>query len=311
MSSRRFVATAREPLAAILTRMGVDMVEARRALGEGRVFVDRDRAQDLSKIVPPRAEVVLHDARSDVALPEPFVLHDRDGLLAVDKPAGIATIPDVRGARGTLLDLAARATKRDVAELHPTSRLDREVSGVVIFATNKEARELLESARADSLYARRYLAIAQVAAGSLAEDKARWTWAIARARDPKLRRAVAPGTRDALESATRVRVVARSGTYALLAVAPETGRTHQIRVHASAAGAPLVGDRAYGGTSRLTAASGKTLSVGRVALHCARVSIDAPRCMITVASPVPRELRELAAFVGLESAFEEALSCEV
>ena len=105
-------------------------------------------------------------------------------------------------------------------------------------------------------------------------------------------------------------MVERAADCSLVAVAPETGRTHQIRVHLSAAGAPLLGDRAYGGISRLTTKTGKVIAVSRVALHCARVAISLPRCIITATSPVPPELAALAASLGL-SRFAEASSCEV
>jgi hypothetical protein len=57
--------------------------------------------------------------------------------------------------------------------------------------------------------------------------------------------------------------------------------------------------------------SGKSLSLGRVALHCARVRIDAGDCIITAASPVPRELEELSSALGLAGALQEAIACEV
>lgn len=252
----------------------------------------------------------MHATRDEVQLPEPFVLQQGNGLLVVDKPAGIPTVPDVVGAQGSLLDYAARALQRSRDELHPTSRLDRDVSGVVTFTLDDRATELLATAREEGRYERRYVAIA---AGHLPET-ARWTWSIDRARDPRLRRAVnAPAGKS---SATRMRVVARSmvgrAPFALLALAPETGRTHQLRVHASAAGAPLVGDRDYGGPTPASTATRKVLPFGRIALHCARVEVLGPdheNCIVRVTSPVSPELVELAASLGL-GGFEEAITCD-
>jgi len=306
--SLRFVAPSATSIADVLSRVGLDARGAQQAIADGRVFLGRQRVARGDLEVPAGAEVLVHPPREEVVLPEPFVLLDRDGVLVVDKPAGVPTVPDVVGAQGSLVDLAARATGRSRDQLHPTSRLDRDVSGIVTFALTEAARDALHRAREEHRYLRRYVAIA---CGEL-PDEARWTWSIDRARDPRLRRAVKPP--EGKESATRVRVVSRStvgrARFALLAVAPETGRTHQIRVHASAAGAPLVGDRDYGGPIRLTTATGKVLPFGRVALHCARVEVDYGDCMIRVASPVSRELVELAGALGL-GGFEEAITCEL
>ncbi|MGH7298021.1 MAG: RluA family pseudouridine synthase, partial [Polyangiaceae bacterium] len=90
-----------------------------------------------------------------------------------------------------------------------------------------------------------------------------------------------------------------------------TGRTNQIRVHAAHAGAPLLGDRAYGGPVRVTLPSGKVLQPARIALHAARVVVPAPDgSPLVVVSPVPPALAELwSALGGDPSAWEGAASC--
>lgn len=294
---KRFVAREATSLRDVLAQLG----EGDPAIRDGRVFVGRQRAIG-DRAIAAGEEILVHPKRDELALPDPFVLHHGDGVVMVDKPAGIPTIPDVRGAQGTLIDLAARAIGKKPDALHPTSRLDREVSGVVTFALEESARTAIARAREEGKYERRYLALAR---GPL-PDQARFTWSIDRAKDPKLRRAADSGE----PAATRMVVVERAGDCSLLAIAPETGRTHQIRVHLSRAGAPLLGDRGYGGIFRMTTKTGKVIAVSRVALHCARVAISLPRCMITASSPVPPELAGLAASLGL-SRFAEATSCEV
>ena len=296
--SKRFVARSDSAIADVLAAMSVAPI----AIDEGRVFAGRRRVLRLEERVRAGDEVLVHDVPEETLLPDPFVLHHANGVVIVDKPAGISTIPDVMTARGTLVDLAARAIGVARDALHPTSRLDREVSGVVTFALDDRARDALQRARDEGAYDRRYVAIAN---GEPAEGP--WQWAIGRARDPKLRRAAADGK----PAETRVRIVGRSGPYCLLALAPITGRTHQLRVHAATAGAPLIGDRAYGGPTRLTLPTGKSVSVGRVALHCARVRISTPDCIISALSPVSPELVELARSVGLATFLEEAVACEV
>jgi 23S rRNA pseudouridine1911/1915/1917 synthase len=274
-----------------------------RALDEGRVFVgksmdppqagrhahwrrarrgDAVRAGDSVRVFPP----------GDPGAPA-VVLHEGGGLVAVDKPAGIPTIPDTRGAEGSLLVGAARALGVRPESLHPTSRLDRGVSGVVVFATTERARKQLQNARKSGRYARLYAALA---ARAPTPREGAWDASIGRARDPRKR---AVGGRDAVPALTRYRVVGDTPRAALLAVEPVTGRTHQIRLHASHAGAPLLGDRDYGGPRTLVLESGKVLALGRVGLHCARVAVDG---VLDVRAPVPEELRAWWAALGGDEA---------
>jgi 23S rRNA pseudouridine955/2504/2580 synthase/23S rRNA pseudouridine1911/1915/1917 synthase len=79
----------------------------------------------------------------------------------------------------------------------------------------------------------------------------------------------------------------------MLAVVPETGRTHQIRVHASHAGAPLVGDVVYGGPNRIVTASGAVVAVRRIGLHAAWVEVPACAGLWRVDAPPPADLTEI------------------
>ena len=133
-----------------------------------------------------------------------------------------------------------------------------------------------------------------------------WAAPIGRAKDPRHRAAFG---RDGAPSLSRYAVIATASSAALLALEPVTGRTHQLRVHASHAGAPLLGDRVYGGPQRLTLSSGRVLSIDRVALHAARVRV--PRKdggVLEVTSSPSDALREWWKELGGEaSAWELAL----
>lgn len=274
------------------------------ALEDGRVFVGPRRVKRASERVRT-GDVVQVAAPRVVAGPDVTILLHADDLIAADKPAGIPTIPDHAGASHALVALVARALAIDVSRLHPTSRLDRDVSGVVVFALSAAARGRLADARERGVYDRRYVALATKAPDP---DRGAWDFPIGRARDPRLR--VVAG-RDPVHARTRYAVVARSSREALLAVSPVTGRTHQIRVHASHVGAPLLGDRAYGGPVRVTLATGRVLQPARIALHAARVVVPAADGSPLVAvSPVPAELAELwSALGGDAGAWEGSTSC--
>ena len=294
----------------VLARAGVDG----RAVSEGRVFVfdptlraSRRRVQ--AEVEPVSAgEVVEVAAAPALAAPAPEVrilLRERD-LVAADKPAGVPTIADHAGATHALVTRVAQAIGVDPKRLHPTSRLDRGVSGVVVFTLTREAAARLAAARESGEYHRRYAAIA-----STSPEPARGTWTqpIGRARDPRLR---AVAGREAAAAETRYAIVARAGAYALLALAPVTGRTHQIRVHAAHAGAALVGDRDYGGPARLVLPGGRVIEPGRIALHAWRVIVPAAAGRaVAVISPFPPELLSLWSELGGEAAAWEGLpQCE-
>jgi 23S rRNA pseudouridine1911/1915/1917 synthase len=263
----------------------------REAIPEGRVFLGRVRVTDPSRPVAV-GDVVTIGPPSEAA-ESVRILADEGGVVAADKPCGMPTIPDQRGASHCLLAVLAKTLGCAVRTLHPTSRLDRDVSGVVLFARTEEAGARLKRARAAGEYFRRYVAIA---ARVPLEPRGEWSAPIGRARDPKKR---AVYGRDALDATTCYETIAVAKGYALLALEPASGRTHQLRVHAAHAGSPLLGDRAYGGATRLVLDSGEVWALQRVALHAARVVVPgASNRSLDVRSPVPAELRQWWAVLG-------------
>lgn len=279
-------------VAEIVRRAGEDLV----AVEEGRVFRGKKRVARADERVSVGDEISIGSRKAAVDVP---ILFDRDGLVACLKPAGIPTVPDEGGAAHALVALVAK--KIGARDLRVTSRLDREVSGVVIFARDAGAERRLKSARARGAYRRRYVALARASAA----ESGRWTWPIGRGRDARHRAVDGPEAKDA---ETRFRVVARAGDVALLALDPITGRTHQIRVHASHAAMPLLGDRDYGGQTRITLSDGRVLAIARIALHCARVAVAG----VEASAPIPKELADLwSALGGAPEAWNTATSCEL
>jgi RluA family pseudouridine synthase len=284
---------------AIVARAGGDAAAVR----DGRVFVGRVRVRNEDARVETGDEVTFSEeqAPGESADGRLRLLLDEEGLVAVDKPAGTPTIPDQAGASHSLLALLAKSLGCAPGDLHPTSRLDRDVSGVVIFARTEEAARGLRAAREEGRYVRRYVALA----GShshvppTATRSGEWDAPIGRAKDPRHRAAFG---RDAVAARTRYATVAQVAERSLLALEPVTGRTHQLRVHAALAGMPLLGDGTYGGDTRITFPSGRVVRLGRVALHAGRVVV--PRRdggSIDVRAEVPTPLRELWTALGGEN----------
>lgn len=229
------------------------------------------------------------------------IAHEDRDLLVVVKPTGVATTAPDGGD-----SLTDRLERSRGAKLHPSSRLDAEVTGLVTFAKTKRAIAALRHARAEGRYGRGYLAIA-----SAVPEPREGVWEASIAidpRDPRLRIAVAPGAAGArvqhAKSSYRVREALEHA--AALWLTPHTGRTHQLRVHSAHAGAPLVGDVRYGGPKRVVMANGRVITARRVMLHCAWLALPAVEghASIELSADVPDDMRALWAALG---GHEEAL----
>ncbi|HET6414750.1 MAG TPA: RluA family pseudouridine synthase [Polyangiales bacterium] len=234
-------------------------------------------------------------ARAEAVEPE-IIHHDAD-LLVLHKPPGLPTSAPVASDPSLVRWVSERFPE---LRAHATSRLDSQVSGVVTFALNREANQHLLDARKSGTYERIYLGIT---VHELADDAGRWDWPISiDPRDPKHRRAGAGrGERHAM---TRYEVAARRSGATLLRLMPATGRTHQLRVHAAEAGAPLFGDPAYGGERRAVLPDGAVVTARRVMLHCARVSfpsLSGPERIVIEAAVRPDMQRVWQAFGGAAS----------
>ncbi len=195
---------------------------------------------------------------------EPEVVYEDADLLVVVKPSGLATTaPDGGDCLTERLESARNA------KLHPSSRLDAPVTGLVTFAKTKRAEASLRQARAEGRYGRGYLGLAS----AMPEPpEGEWNAAIGiHPRDPRLRAALAPDAKGprVQHAKTTYRLRQVQGGAAALWLTPHTGRTHQLRVHAAHAGAPLLGDTRYGGPKRLVLADGRVVAARRVMLHCA------------------------------------------
>jgi 23S rRNA pseudouridine1911/1915/1917 synthase len=245
-------------------------------------------------------------ARPPIAARELVVLGEYRGLLFVDKPAGLQTEPDARH-EDTLVSRIAAQLGLPRAQVHALSRLDTGVSGVVTLGLTTEARRLVTEWRERGRFRRRYLALAS---GVALPASGSWSESIGRAsgnlRSVAGRNPEPAHTDYALVASSPAHDRTSPRQLQLLALAPHTGRTHQLRVHAAAHGAPLLGDRAYGGASRLTAATGSVRALDRIALHAAWVELPLSEPLRFEAA-VPAELTAIwSDFAGDPAAFATA-----
>lgn len=224
------------------------------------------------------------------------IVHRDDALLVVQKPAGLATTSPSGGDC-----LTARVQDLDPAapRLHASSRLDRDVTGLVTFARSTEAIAGLLEARRRGAYRRLYVGFA-----AAAPEPREGVWSDSIAIDPKdirFRVAKDDGARGSKRARTRFRVGAETPLVTWLWLSPMTGRTHQLRVHASAHGAPLLGDTHYGGSLRSTAPNGRVLLHRRPMLHCAALvlpDIARGHGVLELEAPLPDDMQQTWARAG-------------
>jgi tRNA pseudouridine32 synthase/23S rRNA pseudouridine746 synthase len=217
------------------------------------------------------------------------VLHEDAHLLAVDKPAGRLVIPGRGGGERSLREELEAAHGR----LWVVHRLDRGTSGVLLFARTADAHRALNLAFDRGEPAKRYLALVR---GTPPAER-RVDLAIAPARRGRMRPARAGDPRGK-PSATVIRLLeafpARAwagGALALVEALPETGRTHQIRVHLAAEGWPLAVDPDYGDDAPLRGPDAAIL-LARTPLHAARLAVRHPADgrPLVLEAPLPADL---------------------
>lgn len=185
------------------------------------------------------------------------VLHADDGLVVIDKPAGLLAVPG-RGADKQ--DCAAARVQARYADALVVHRLDMATSGLMVFGRGGAAQRALSGAFARREVDKRY--VARVDGAAMAHDGEIDLPLIAdwpnRPRQKVDRDAGKP-------SLTRWRVLSRDAAGTWLELEPVTGRSHQLRVHLMAIGHPIVGDALYGGTP-----------APRLMLHASRLTLDHP-----------------------------------
>ncbi len=237
--------------------------KARVLLEIGGVFVDRARVKVASRKVKAgqMVEVVLGGAfdratkttgkvaraKDEAKLLPHTLLFEDDDILIVEKPAGLLTAPTPESDRGNLSDRLSRERNTRIFVVH---RIDLDTSGILVFAKNEDSNRVLSDIFREHKIKRQYQAVVLGA----------WPDALTRIEEEV-------GGKAAV---SHFKVVERFGEKAtLLTVELETGRTHQIRIHTSNAGYPVLGDKKYGRVS--------DLAPPRMALHAKLLDFAHPQ----------------------------------
>lgn len=253
-------------------------------LSRRQVLVDGEVVTRFDAPLAPgqRVELLPKDSAGAAELPFP-ILYEDTGLIAVDKPAGLLSMGNERERRRTAYRavsdyVKAREPGRRIFIVH---RLDRDTSGVLVFAKDEKLKRALQDNWENVVKKRGYLAAVEgtlprregMVRSYLHETATHLVYS-------------GPRGRQAKEAVTRYRMVAENRGYTLAAVEIDTGRKNQIRVHMKDLGCPIAGDRQYGA---------QTDPMGRLALHADVLVLTDPRTRraLTLRAPLPITFRRL------------------
>lgn len=283
-----------------------------RAIAAGKVDVPGEEVAPALRLKPGWSILI---AGIDTPRPGPEpeaipldILHEDDWMIVVNKPAGMIVHPAKGHWSGTLASAAAH----HFGELSSTGgpqrpgivhRLDRDTTGVIVVARHDRAHEALAAQFKERTTEKEYWAVVRGVPDRDADvvDKPIGP-------HPKLReaKAIRPGHPDAREALTTFEVLERFNRFSLLRVLPKTGRTHQIRVHLASIGLPILCDKLYGGSDKITPRellrvpggqlgefpAGDEPLLARQALHARRLTIAHPATgeRTTFEAPLPADL---------------------
>ena len=268
--------------AVVRERIGVAWSQARRLCTEGRVTIDGERCLDPATRVAPEM-VVAVDPQAPRLRAGPLagsaIVHcDRD-VVVVDKPAGMLSVADEAGNKDTLVDHARTLLRRSGKHgadtvLGVVHRLDRETSGLMMFTRTAEAKRALAAQFREHTIDRVYHAVAH---GAVAATRVE-SWLLPdrgdglRGSHGHFRRANGGPPPDARRAVTFVSPIAALSRATLVECRLETGRQHQIRIHLSELGHPLVGERVY-----IRDYAGPKIDAVRPMLHARTLGFAHPR----------------------------------
>ncbi|MGB5924778.1 MAG: RluA family pseudouridine synthase [Dehalococcoidia bacterium] len=255
---------------------------------QGYVLVNGQKAKASQKLSKSDRITVELPPSPGHPLAEPIpltVIHEDEDIMVIDKPAGLTVHPAPGHPSHTLVNaILARCPGLTISNelMRPgiVHRLDKDTSGLIVVAKNDFAREYLAAQFKSRTVTKRYLVLVK---GRLSPEQGIIEAPIGR--DPRRRQKMAI-VEAGKEATTQYQVRKYLDTYTLVEVSPLTGRTHQIRIHLSAIGCPVVGDPIYGI---------KSAHLDRQFIHAYRLGFRLPstKQYQEFTSPLPADLEQV------------------
>src|SRR4030043_529561 len=285
------------------TNLQLTRSRAKKLIEEGAILLNNQKTK-------PSAHIKSGDLTSG-ALPEPEplslepdppplpILYEDHSIIVIDKPAGMVVHPAAGNPSGTLVN-ALLYHFQDLSGINGVlrpgivHRLDKDTSGVMVVAKGDEAYHHLIKQFKNRTVEKVYLAIAY---GKFNQAEGLIDAAIGR--HPKERKQMSTRTKKGRIAITRWKRVENLDGFSLLEIYPQTGRTHQIRVHLSSMGHPLLGDPLYGRKGRSGSIQNPVLKecvrrMTRQALHAHRLAFDHPQTgeRVQFEAPLPQDMQD-------------------
>lgn len=296
---------------------GFSRTQIRQAVQQGRAQVDGKQVRPSIKLRAfQQIRFQTPPAKPDETIPENIaldVLYEDDGLVVVNKPAGMVVHPARGNWTGTLTSALAYRFQSLSDVGGPTRpgivhRLDRDTSGAIVVAKTNAVHMHLAEQFHDRLVEKEYFAIS---AGRIDRDRDIIDASIGRHPYQRDKMAIREGHITSKPASTFYEVISRHGRFTQVRVRPKTGRTHQIRVHLAHVGCPILCDRLYAGHSEITESGllgaadpqQPTYVLRRQALHARRLTFCHPQSgqPMTFEAPLPSDLAEVIKILQAQS----------